>query len=269
MVAAFTTAGLALGVSGDKKSTPPNTQESAKPKRVLPKLSVELDRLEARRKAIFSELKLNDAKAKQINDLFDQKRQDIVKLVREGQEQRRDNAERIEAVLARITETQKANDADGRREAIDELQRIDHGRSRIFKAMLGFDSRVTRALGEEYGTDYRNIMERLQKQWGMRRTPASFSIVTQLLDKVRPTKGQRAMVHEALKELSPALAESNKQYQARRKLLIEAQFRQRTLDVLTDAQHEQYLQLEEAYRKEWRIPDYPPVAGTKRRSPKN
>jgi len=263
MVAAFACVVLASDAPGDKKSASPEAKDSVTPKRTLPSLDLELDRIEARRKAIFAKLKLDDDKAKRVNDLFDQKLQAITKLVREAQENRRNNAERIDALLAQLEQAKKAKDITLGQEAIKELQEIDEKQTRIFKAMLGFDSEVAEALGEQFKSDYRDIMEQLQKQWGTRRTPASFTIVQRLLDKVKVNKKQRAIVHKALVELSPALSESNKKRQERRKLMVEAQFRQRALDVLTDAQRERYLQLEEAYRSEWKIPDYPPVASSK------
>lgn len=240
---ALMSAGAAAGVVGDQTSTKSSTAGEAKSKPAQG-LRIHLARIEERRQAALAELKLSDDQVRGLNKLLDEQAEKITEIIRRSDEVRRENAARIEELNNEMKEARLNRDVERAQQIARELSWIDPSADRAYKTMLGFDKTVAKALGGEQGAAYRGLALRLKRKWRPNVKPFSFSIVLEILVELRLTKEQNAEVLAVLRELSPELSSAHTVRDYIRMHKVEAVFRQRVLDILTDEQRTRYLQLD-------------------------
>lgn len=241
--AATVLAETALAGGTDRTPAKASASEDAAKRQLPPSVAV-FERIKERRKVALEEFKLSEKQATNIGSLFDKYVEQTKKTTKQYEELRSQNATRIEELRKELGEARRNRNRSQVQRLSAELGRFQWPTGKIMKAMIIFDSMVVKALGDELGEKYRRKVGELDRKWGPPRKPASFSIVLNNLRSLGLSDEQNGERQAILRELSRPLRDAMRGRNRAGVRRIEAEFRQRVLDILTPEQREAYLAVE-------------------------
>ena len=260
-------ASTALGGSHDKgppKSSKPPSEEKTPPEataeqpadpggdlaKVDARYGNPLKLMEARRQVALTELDLSEEEVERFNAKFEEELDKIKEVMRTGEKVRQEHAGRLAELRSEMKEAHEAGDGARAQSLFRDILTIEQGPARIRKKMIGVDARLAEALPEAKRETYLELASRAVAKLMPKRRPAGFSAVLWTLGELDLSAEQWTKINQARRELSKALSQAHGARDYELMARVEAEFRKRSLDALSQEELKRYLEAERKHEKE-------------------